>query len=194
MNIKVSTRKDGNMSPLTPEGRENIFKFAEARNGDIVDVRHTKEDFIIRTGKTAVVPFADCHPVFVYHEPTQRVIGIHTGWKAVLDGVIHNAVKWIKFPKDVKPGEIKAWIGPGLMPKSFEVGDDVADQFPSEYIFNIEGKQCLDIASFILARLKEEGITNCVVACEDTLNSEYFSYRTDKKKPVDLNIAVFDWK
>ena len=197
MIIKTSKRIDGPMNLPGNDGYNlriftNKHKMEGLTEADVVKVSHTKDDFLVGKDKPVAIPFADCHPVFVYHEPTKRVVGIHTGWKAALDGVIHNAVKWIKWPNDIKVGELKAWIGPGLSLESFQIHMDVAQEFPHFAKYG-NAEIHLDMIGFLRSELAKEGIDDIYVTNEDTLNSDYFSYRTDKRVPVYNNIAILDW-
>ena len=198
------------MSSKSPIGYTNVAKFAAENSiaipGSVmVDVKHTKDDFRTSVGGAIWIPFADCHPVFVYHKDTKTAVGIHTGWKSILDGVIPEAMKWVTWPKGVKLEELCAWIGPGLSQDSFEIKEDVAGMIADKYITRKDDIHWrLNMKAMIVDQLMAEGILheNIEFYNEDTLNSEYFSRRTDlkdsknpsdKSYPVDTNMAVLSW-
>ena len=74
---------------------------------------------VVRTGRlAALVASADCVPVLVAGEA--GVAAIHAGWRGVASGVVPAAVDRLG------GGGRTAWIGPGIGPCCYEVGEEVA--------------------------------------------------------------------
>lgn len=75
------------------------------------------------------VSTADCVPV-VLADGKAGVIGVaHAGWRGAVGGVIKNIVaEMVRLGADVKM--IKAALGPSICVECFEVGEEVASEFP----------------------------------------------------------------
>jgi len=126
---------------------------------------------------------ADCLPIFITDNLGQEVAIVHAGWKGLLSGVIEETLKTF----DSK--NLVAHFGPAISQDSFEVGEEVRDQYiQKDSIFKsafktITGKQYLDLyhaAKLILNNFdiyKISGGDECTFKQED----EYFSYRRDGK-------------
>ena len=124
---------------------------------------------------------ADCLPIFITDSLGQEVAVIHAGWKGLLEGVIEETIKTFVSKKLV------AHFGPAISQNSFEVGEEVRDQYISKdrsfiSAFNtITGQHYLDLyhaAKLILNSFgiyKISGEVDCTFKQED----KYFSFRRD---------------
>ena len=124
---------------------------------------------------------ADCLPIFITDTLGQEVAVIHAGWKGLLSGIIEETIKSF----DSK--NLVAHFGPAISQDSFEVGEEVRDQYVSKDIGlkssfkTISDKQYLDLyvaATLILNSFniyKISGGHECTFKQSD----EYFSYRRD---------------
>jgi len=126
---------------------------------------------------------ADCLPIFITDTLGQEVAVIHAGWKGLLRGVIEQTLKYF----DSK--NLVAHFGPAISQDSFEVGEEVRDQyivkdncFTSSFK-TYSGKHYLDLysaAKLVLNNFdiyKISGGNECTFKQKD----EYFSYRRDAK-------------
>ena len=126
---------------------------------------------------------ADCLPIFITDALGQEVAVIHAGWKGLLSGIIEQTLKSFDSKKLV------AHFGPAISQDSFEVGEEVRDQYVSkDIIFKSAFKTTIDkyyldlyhAAKLILNSFnitKISGGTECTFKQKD----EYFSYRRDGK-------------
>lgn len=76
------------------------------------------------TGETDLamgVATADCLPI-VLSGPSQSA-AVHAGWRGLAGGIIHQAVERL----EDSAAQLAAWIGPGIGPCCYEVGQDVAN-------------------------------------------------------------------
>ena len=124
---------------------------------------------------------ADCLPIFITDTLGQEVALVHAGWKGLLSGIIEQTLKTF----DSK--NLVAHFGPAISQDSFEVGEEVRDQYVSKDIGlkssfkTISDKQYLDLyvaATLILNSFniyKISGGHECTFKQRD----EYFSYRRD---------------
>ena len=87
---------------------------------------------------------ADSVPVLLY-DPVRRVVAaIHTGWKGTVLHISQGAIDAMALEFKSRPADIRAVIGPGIGPDSFQVGEDVAAKFkkagfPMDEIWSFHG-------------------------------------------------------
>jgi hypothetical protein len=75
--------------------------------------------------RVCAVLTADCVPVLLAHRGGGTVGIAHAGWRGLVAGVIEATLARMA----VAPGEVFAWLGPGIGPHAYEVGRDVYDAF-----------------------------------------------------------------
>ena len=72
---------------------------------------------------------ADCVPVLLY-DPVNRVVAaVHSGWKGTVKHISQKAIDVMVREFRSKPEDLRAVIGPGIGPDSFQVGEEVVGQF-----------------------------------------------------------------
>ena len=126
---------------------------------------------------------ADCLPVFITDTLGQEVAVIHAGWKGLLRGVIEETLKVFD------SRNLVAHFGPAISQDSFEVGEEVRDQYVSKDISfksafkTTIDKYYLDLYHVAKLILNSYGIYQISGGDECTFkqNDEYFSYRRDGK-------------
>ena len=87
---------------------------------------------------------ADCVPVLLYDPAARVVAAVHAGWKGTVKGITRKAVGVMTQRFGCEPGNLRAVIGPGIGPDSFQVGEEVARHFkdagfPIEAIWSFRG-------------------------------------------------------
>ena len=76
-------------------------------------------------GRVLAIMTADCLPVIV-HDQACRVLGMaHAGWRGLLAGVVPRLIDRM----GVEPSKLRVVVGPGIGPRGFEVGPEVAEAF-----------------------------------------------------------------
>lgn len=134
-----------------------------------------------------VVLTADCLPIFICDQQATVVAAIHAGWKGLAAGVIEATIEKIKIPGK----DLLAWIGPGIGPNAFEVGEEVVAQFTqidpaAQQAFQPHKPQKWLGNLYLLARqrLAEYGVHQIFSGdfCTYTDSERFFSYRRDGQK------------
>ena len=75
------------------------------------------------------VSTADCIPVLLY-DPVHRAVGtVHAGWRGTVLRIVKKAVEAMHDAYGTQPADLQTVVGPGISLDSFEVGDEVYDQF-----------------------------------------------------------------
>ena len=139
--------------------------------------------------------FADCVPVYIV-DPVNRVIAlIHSGWHGTVAGIVIQTVLTMQENFGSRPGACLAAIGPCIGGESYEVGQDVVDQFRRTDSLRaanailpkneFAGTYTLNLRQVLYSQLLSAGIrTEYVsVSSEDTFRNrrDFFSYRRDGK-------------
>lgn len=76
-------------------------------------------------GLCIAVKTADCIPVLVYDEHKHLIAAIHAGWRGTVGRIVEKTLRQM----DSKAEDLHAIIGPGISEESFEVGNEVYEQF-----------------------------------------------------------------
>ena len=136
-----------------------------------------------RAGRVCAVTTADCLPVFLA-DRAGRVAGIaHAGWRGLAGGVIESTVRAMGAPES-----LMAYIGPGIGPHRYEVGEDVRRVFvdrdsaaaPS-FAPARHGKYLADLYALARARLAAAGVAEVYGGAFCTASEErFFSFRRDR--------------
>lgn len=75
------------------------------------------------------VSTADCVPVLLYNKEKHVAAAIHAGWRGTVAQIVKTAVEAIQKQFSIRAEELSAIIGPSIALASFEVGDEVFEQF-----------------------------------------------------------------
>ena len=139
---------------------------------------------------------ADCIPVLLY-DPVKRVVAaVHAGWKGTVLHISQKAVGVMCRRFGSNPADIRAVLGPGIGPDSFQVGEEVAEHFknagfpiPEIWRFHgagdgtpMSGGHHIDLWKANQWLLEQAGVPkeNIQVACIDTFTTAaYFSARRE---------------
>jgi len=82
------------------------------------------------------VKTADCIPVLLWDEKKHVVSAVHAGWKGTRLRIVEENIDVLKTIYGVNTTDLHAIIGPGIGPDSFEIGDEVYDDF-AKHGFNM---------------------------------------------------------
>ena len=159
-----------------------------------------RADAIMATSAGAVctIMTADCMPVLLADKRGTVVGAAHAGWRGLASGVLQNTVNQLR---EAGADEIVAWMGPGIGPECFEVGEDVLDAFShlgqaakSAFvpIADKSGKYLANLPA--LARLVLASVSVSQVAggerCTVSEPAEFYSFRRDR---VTGRMATMIW-
>lgn len=148
-------------------------------------------------GVACVVQVADCLPV-LFAAPHGRAVGAaHAGWRGLAAGVVERTLERVCALAGCTPRDVRAWLGPCIGPRQFEVGADVLQAFgadplapqahphfvPRPGVRHADGRPrwLADLAALARDRLRASGVTSIDSACACTVEepSRFFSFRRD---------------
>jgi YfiH family protein len=127
-----------------------------------------------------LVAVADCGPVLLHDRKAGVIAAAHAGWRGAVAGVCQTTVHAMR---ELGATEISAWVGPCIGAGAFEVGEEVADQFPVDCVDRTRDRPHVDLAraigNFLLEAGLDEGRIRFASQCTFELEDRYWSYRRD---------------
>ena len=128
------------------------------------------------------VTAADCGAVLLAC-PEGAVVGAcHAGWRGAVAGVVANTVRAMT-ELGADPAGVRAYIGPCISGRSFEVGEEVATEFPDAVVHRPAGapRPFVDLPAAILADLLNAGLAPAHIESSGRCTMEepgvFFSHR-----------------
>lgn len=112
-----------------------------------------------RAGVPLLAVFADCYPLLLLDPARPALALAHAGWRGTRSGVAGAAVRALTREYGSKPEDLLAGIGPGICGRCYEVGKEVASQFPPEVVSpSPGGRFLLDLEAANRRALAEAGV------------------------------------
>jgi YfiH family protein len=139
-----------------------------------------------RPGLALAIQVADCAAVFLA-DRTNGVIGAaHAGWKGAAGNIVINTVTMMQ-SKGALPENMRAWISPCIGATRFEVGEEVAGQFPADFVLRTGfQKPHIDLKGFVQSQLLHCGLAGDRIytdtGCTYDDSEQFYSYRREKDK------------
>lgn len=103
---------------------------------EVTDPNTTREELegvdalITNVPGTAIsVRTADCIPVLLYDPVNKAIAAVHDGWRGTVQRLSQKVIAEMHKRYGTNAKDLKAVIGPGIGPDSFQVGQEVADEF-----------------------------------------------------------------
>lgn len=134
-----------------------------------------------KPGLCIAVKTADCIPVLLFDQRQHRIAAIHAGWRGTAGRIVEKTLQQMQSRAE----DISAIIGPGISLESFEVGDEVYEQFlqagfPMQRLAKRYAKWHINLKDANRWLLESNGITNIQVSDIDTLTTpDFYSARRD---------------
>ncbi len=137
-----------------------------------------------RSGVRIGVRTADCVPVLIEDAELGACAAAHAGWRGLVAGVVEATVAAL-VELGARPAAMRAALGPSIGPCCFEVGPEVAAQFPGFVVVPPDGgKPRVDLHAAARAALTRAGVgavDAAPVPCTKCDPRGYYSYRRDGK-------------
>ncbi len=170
--------------PSEPEWLNQVHGSTVARGNSAPSPQEA--DGIVATAADVVcaVLTADCLPVLLTTADGATVAAAHAGWRGLCAGILEATIAAFK----VAPEQVLAWLGPAISQPAFEVGNEVREQFVSQFeaaaacfCGNSTGRWQADLYGLATLRLQACGVTRIFGGglCTHAEGERFFSYRRD---------------
>jgi YfiH family protein len=132
------------------------------------------------------VTVADCTPILIYDAKNQALGAVHAGWRGTVAQIVLKTLRTMQLTYGTQPADCCAYVGTCIDECSFEVGEEVAEQFGDEFkrFDTALGKYLIDLKKANAAQLSAFGIPTSQIEISPystvTHNEDYFSYRLEK--------------
>jgi YfiH family protein len=85
------------------------------------------------SGIAIAIQTADCHPVLLV-DTRKRVVGVfHAGWRGTVKRIVEKGAGIMRHEFGSRPQDIRAAIGPGIQKCCYTVGEELRDEFRSQF-------------------------------------------------------------
>lgn len=136
-------------------------------------------------GLALAIQVADCAAILIADDEGKTIAAIHAGWRGAAGDIVPRTLEKMKQLVD-QPANYYAFISPCISVENFEVGPEVAEQFPDEFVdYATCSKPHINLKGFLKDQLIQEGVSpenievdaSCTVA-----NERFYSYRREGDK------------
>ena len=156
--------------------------------------------YTAKQNEALVIATADCIPLMVYCEQTQRVLAIHAGWRGVENKIVEKSLNRL-FATGSTDKNFKIFIGPHILQSSFEVEADTYNLLakahyglkPSHYMFTRHDKFYVNLSKIVISQIEHviQKMAEIEFLSIDTkTDREYNSYRRDQTKQRNFSFVV----
>jgi len=155
----------------------------EATEGGVYE---DTDGFVTSKPSLAVaIQVADCAAI-LFGDDKNGVIGAaHAGWRGAAGGIVPETISKMK-GLGAESESIKVFVSPCISLENFEVGEEVASEFPDQFVDRTNyAKPHVDLKAFIKYQLLNEGINeqNIEIDASCTISNEkFYSYRRQKEQ------------
>jgi polyphenol oxidase len=110
----------------------DVIRFVDSR----VEAPLAGDGLITATpGLLLGIQTADCLPI-ILADPKHRAVGVfHAGWRGTVKRIVEKGVGEMRRYFGSRPRDLKAAIGPGIHGCCYEVGQEVREQFESQFVY-----------------------------------------------------------
>lgn len=163
----------------------------------------------LERGVACTIMVADCLPVLLSDSQGRVVAAAHAGWRGLAghagQGILDHTIRAMREQLS-PPAELRAWLGPCIGPRAFEVGPEVVEAFASNG-FTPQGlsqphperaeKWLLDLPGLARQRLQQLGVSaiggndGSADWCTVSDPARWFSHRRDR---VSGRLAALIWR
>ena len=134
-------------------------------------------------GALLSIRVADCLPVLLLDPQRRAVAAIHAGWRGAAAGIAARVVERMAADFGCRPKDIQALLGPCISAPRFEVGPEVAEQFPAETVIDRQPRPHIDLEQAVRLQLGNAGVETIHGGglCTYDRDDWFYSYRRQGK-------------
>lgn len=169
---------------------ENMVSYQKQVHEDRIQIVNTpgncgESDALITSRKNIglAISSADCPAIFIFDPVNKIVAAVHSGWRSTEKKILQKTILKLKDEFQSNASELVCYLGPSISQKNYEVGEEVANKFGSEFVVKNENKYYLDLARANYKILIDEGVIKANIQISKLCSFEYktilHSYRRD---------------
>ena len=136
-----------------------------------------------RTGLALAITIADCVPILLFDQGHHVTAAVHAGWRGSAGRILEKTLALMSDEYDVNPLDILAFIGPSAHSCCYDVGQEVAEQFPAAFRTpGTDGKSFMALPEYNKQQLVDCGVPPGAVEIHPhctICNNNYHSFRRD---------------
>jgi YfiH family protein len=130
---------------------------------------------------------ADCIPLLLGDPKTGVFAAVHAGWRGTAAGIATAVVEALVEHYQVAAADLRVALGPSIGPCCFEVGEDVAAKFASNFVKPRQGrKPTVDLRAANVAQLVAAGVREAHIdasaPCTACDRERFYSFRRDGRE------------
>ena len=185
--------------PQEPRWLTQVHGARVLRGEEVSDFPEADASVAVERGTVCAIQVADCLPILFTDRSGTVVAAAHAGWRGLAGGVIDNTIGAIT-STGVAPRDVLAYIGPGIGPGAFEVGEDVYRAFAERDADAAAAFTPRTSGTWLgdLPTLARRALVRCGVAdiyggdlCTYSDPARFYSYRRDK---TTGRMGAFIWR
>lgn len=185
--------------PREPSWLKQVHGARVVNAAEATDTPQADASLATAPGIVCAVQAADCIPVLFCNRPGTLVAAAHAGWRGLAGGVVDNTVSALA-AAGARPADLLAYIGPGIGPGAFEVGDEVREAYTasdpgaqSAFSAHGPGKWLADLPTLVRRALERCGVREVHggTLCTYSDAARFYSYRRDR---VTGRMAALIWR
>jgi YfiH family protein len=81
---------------------------------------------------------ADCFPVLLVDAKNKAIGAFHCGWRPTVKRMVEKGLGIMRYEFGTRPEDVYAAIGPGIQGCCYEVGEELREQFESQFVYGSE--------------------------------------------------------
>jgi len=132
------------------------------------------------------ITVADCAPILLFDASKRVLASVHAGWRGTEKQILLKTILAMQQEFRSVPGDVYAFIGPSAGVCCYEVGEEVAEKFDSQFVVQRNGKLYVDIKKANEAQLQRAGVPGFNIEthndCTICKKESYHSYRRDRER------------
>ena len=142
-----------------------------------------------QSGRVLAIMTADCLPVVIADMRGRAVAVAHAGWRGLAGGVLEQTMNRLQ-SRLPQASDWRAWVGPAISQRNFEVGVDVFTSFTREdssmrefFVEKVPGTKWLaDLPGLARRRLHQAGVSSVELSgyCTYDRDDYFYSYRRNR--------------
>lgn len=148
-------------------------------------------------GRSIGVRTADCVPILLLDSKHRAMAAIHAGWRGTAAEVAARTLQALHSAFGTNPADVYAAIGPCIRSCCYEVGEDVAKQFSTqfpEWAAEERLRWTLDLPEanrrqMLRGGVQKDHIFDCCL-CTTCQPEQFYSYRREPKNPGRMISAI----